>query len=94
MPERKEPPHPMQPVIIADDGYIRFKQNKIIDYLFKAGKLDLNELAFMDFSDEDRMQLAQLLGYSISGYSELSYVSDKSYDKAERKAKILRELLP
>lgn len=30
------------------------------------------------------MQLAQLLGYSVSGYGDLPYVSDESYDKAAK----------
>ncbi len=34
----------------------------------------MNDLAVKDFSDEDRCQFAQLIGYSISGYEELSYV--------------------
>ena len=32
------------------------------------------------------MQLAQLIGYSLSGYSELSYVDDDSYGAAEKMA--------
>lgn len=38
---------------------------------------DLNELARMHFSDEDRRQLAQLSGYSLSGYGELPYVDER-----------------
>ncbi len=34
---------------------------------------DLNVIARMDFSDEDRTQLAQLIGYSVSGAGDLSY---------------------
>jgi hypothetical protein len=66
--------HPQQPIILGDDEVIRFKSNKIIEYLFNSGKLSLNELAMMDFSDEDRIQISQLLGYSVSGFGSLSYV--------------------
>jgi hypothetical protein len=42
----------------------------------------MNKLALMKFSDEDREQFAQLIGYSLSGFSELSYVTDKTYKTA------------
>jgi len=37
----------------------------------------------MNFPDDDRMQFAQLIGYSVGGYEELSYVSDASVEKAD-----------
>jgi hypothetical protein len=86
----KKAKHPMQPPV-WDGDVIRFKRNTIIDYLFKSGKMDLNQLACMPFDDEDRMQLAQLLGYSVSGYGELSYVTDKSYEKAAAKVVKLKK---
>jgi hypothetical protein len=42
----------------------------------------LNDIAMMGFSDEDQEHFAQLIGYSIGGYGELSYVSDESYRAA------------
>jgi len=75
----------MQPLYIAGDGRIRFKENAIVRHLLtSAGKVgvDLNSIAMDDFSDDDRMQLAQLIGYSLGGYGELSYVSDESYNAA------------
>lgn len=75
----------MQPLYIAGDGRIRFKENAIVRHLLtSAGKVgvDLNSIAMDDFSDDDRMQLAQLIGYSLGGYGELSYVSDESYNSA------------
>lgn len=83
--------HPMQPVEWASDGVIRFKENKIIDYLFKTGKLDLNEIAAIPFPPEDRMQLAQLLGYSVSGYGDLSYVTPENLAEAEELRDELRK---
>ncbi len=79
--------HPMQPVELCDGGIVRFKENKIITFMLDAGTnakfFDLNIIAEMGFSAEDRMQLAQLIGYSISGYADLSYVSDESYEEAK-----------
>lgn len=80
--ERDKLEHPMQPAGLDEHGVLRFKENKIIDYLFRSGKLSLNEIAIMSFPEEDRMQVAQLLGYSLSGYGSLSYVTDESYDRA------------
>lgn len=76
------PPHPVQPLIL-DDGIIRFKRNAIVRYLLDAGPFNLNQLALMPFTDEDREQFAQLIGYSLSGFGELSYVSGETYARAE-----------
>lgn len=74
--------HPIQPVEKDDDGFLRFKQNAIVRYLLDNGPFDLNHLAVQRFSDEDREQFAQLIGYSLSGFSELDYVSDEAYEAA------------
>ena len=34
----------------------------------------MNDLAKMNFSNEDRAQFAELIGYSVNGWGELSYV--------------------
>ena len=73
--------HPIQPIEKDEHGTLRFKKNAIVDFLAKDR---LNELAAMDFSREDWEQLAQLIGYSLSGFGDLSYVSDETYDTAER----------
>lgn len=73
---------PMQQIIIDDKGRPRFRQNRIVDFLLEEGPFDMNKLAMMEFSNEDRTQFAQLIGYSIGGYGELPYVSDASYKKA------------
>ena len=69
----KQPKHPRQPLIIDQHGTRRFKENKIVSYLMTLPGGDLNTLACMDFSTEDRRQFAQLIGYSESGYYSLSY---------------------
>lgn len=63
--------HPGAPAIDPDTGRP-----------YHQGKLDLGKLLSMDFPQEDREQFAQLMGYSISGYHELSYVSDESCARA------------
>ena len=83
------PKHPIQPLIVAEDGVHRFKPNKIVQFLLdsaRAGaKNDLNSLACMDFSNDDWTQFAQLIGYSFSGWGTLSYVSNKAWNKASRR---------
>ncbi len=68
-----------QPFVKDRDGVVRFKENKAVRILLDAAQdrgFGLNDLARLDISDEDRRQLAQLIGYSLVGYHELSYVSD------------------
>ncbi len=74
--------HPWQPIEVDADGHSRFKQNKIVRFLLDSGQFDMHTLAMMPFSDEDREQFAQLIGFSVRGFCELSYVSDESYRKA------------
>jgi hypothetical protein len=74
---------PMQPIYLDDKGTARFKENAIVRYILDNGGIDLNQLAFIDFSVEDREQFAQLIGYSVSGFGELGYVTDATYNKAD-----------
>ena len=67
--------HPIQPLEKDDSGVMRFKKNKIVDFLLDGGGFDLNMIATMGFSSEDREQFAQLIGYSLSGFGELGYVN-------------------
>ncbi len=64
------------------DNVIRFRENMIVSYLQNNGSTDMNALAAMDFSNEDRAQFAQLIGFSVSGWGELSYVDDSEADIA------------
>ncbi len=75
--------HPVQPLIVDSDGVQRFKQNAIVRFLLDAGPFSMNALALMPFSDEDRGQFAQLIGYSLAGFGDLPYVSDGDYSRAE-----------
>lgn len=79
--------NPMQPIHQVA-GVTRFKSNKLVEALLEhAGQhgLDLNRLRVLYYSpgyDEDWMQLAQLLGYSVDGFCGLPYVSDQDANVA------------
>jgi len=89
-------PQPMQPVYLTEHNTLRFRQNALVDLLVdrdsERGRVypdfpartdgGLNWIAMQRFSQADQEQLAQLIGYSISGYHELSYVSDQSAAQA------------
>lgn len=74
--------HPIQPLEKDAHGTLRFKANAIVEHLHKTAGVDMNDLAVLDFSDEDRQQFAQLIGYSLCGYGELGYVSEDVYGAA------------
>ena len=81
----------MQPIYLDEHGTARFKENGIVRYLLDAGPFDMNQLAVLPFSDEDREQFAQLIGYSLSGFGELHYTSDVVYQAAWEIARALTE---
>lgn len=62
--------HPQQPTELVN-GVERFKQNAIVRYLLENGPDDLNYLATIPFSLEDRKQFYQLIGYSVCGFCDL-----------------------
>jgi hypothetical protein len=59
-----------------ENGLLRFKANPIVRLLLDKGPLTLNALADLAFSNEDRQQFAQLIGYSVGGYQDLPYVDN------------------
>ena len=77
---------PIQPIYKDKDGRPRFLSNKIVEHLLNLcqdnGLCDMNKLAMIDFSQDDREQFAQLIGYSLDGFGELSYVGDETYSAA------------
>lgn len=66
---------PMQPVYIDPLGTARFRANALVRHLLdQPGGQTLNDLARLpNIPREDWAQLAQLIGYSVSGYGDLSY---------------------
>lgn len=96
--------HPIQPLEDDGKGVIRFKSNAIVRHLLDNGGISMNDLARMEFSQEDREQFAQLIGYSHSGSGDLGYVSDEVWcaaqaiyesgvSETEARANYLRDLL-
>ena len=80
-------PLTMQPIVTDAHGVLRFKKNAIVEHLLDTHQsADMNSLHCMDFTNEDRQQFAQLIGYSVSGYGDLSYVTDEAYEAAEKAA--------
>lgn len=77
--------HPMQKIAVID-GCPRFVTNEIVRFLVSAYPGGLNALTEMNFHDPDWSQLAQLIGYSTSGYGELSYANRKHVVKADKTA--------
>lgn len=84
--------HPSQPVEIVD-GVIRFKKNKIVDWMLEEGTrrglFDLNKL-YLDvqrgqFSKDDYDQLMQLIGYSVSGYGGLDTSNKQRASRAQKR---------
>jgi hypothetical protein len=77
----------MQPVVVVDKIH-RYKENAIVRYMLdegtRAGLFSLNTFPrghqvdgkVVYFKREDHEQLAQLIGYSVSGACDLSYMSD------------------
>lgn len=82
MKNLKNTHHPIQPIGKDEHGVVRFKKNAIVCYLLDNGGIDLNAIARLQFSREDREQFAQLIGYSVCGASDLSYVSSEVIEAA------------
>lgn len=78
--------HPTQPLENDGNCVLRFKENKIVRYLLDNGGISLNKIAMLNFPQEDEEQFAQLIGYSLSGFGSLSYVSDETYEAAAKSA--------
>ena len=85
--------NPIQPLAKDERGVLRFKANAIVQHLLDTHPpIGINQLAAMDFTDDDRQQFAQLIGCSLSGYGELqSYVDDEAYAAAAHMADGLDE---
>ena len=89
--------HPMQKIVKTDSGVVRFRENHIVSALLeectKRGGLDLNKIAIGvatgRFNIEDQIQFAQLIGYSVSGFGDLSYAPRDMVLRADKKAEAL-----
>jgi hypothetical protein len=82
----------MQPIGIASDGFVRFRANAVIRWLQDNGHINLNRIHVEAFPAEDVEQFYQLLGYSVSGYGDLSFVRKKTVEATDAEAeRILAE---
>lgn len=82
--------HPMQEIIFDDRGVARFRENEIVSFLLEHGNHDMNRIASLRVSQADRMQFAQLIGYSVGGFGDLSYADQKVVQKADKKVRKMR----
>ena len=80
---------PLQPVVKVS-GVVRFQANNIVRFLFDNSTINLHRLAQLRylFSQTDWDQFYQLIGYSVSGYSDME-VSRESVQEADRRAEAL-----
>ena len=67
-----------------------FRKSKLVSALLDHGQatgFGLNELAYKYYKDDgyqdEWMQLAQLIGYSVSAFGGLSYASEEVTHKAD-----------
>lgn len=85
---------PMQPVGVDPHGVHRFLENRIVRDVLECSRIagfGLNEIAVGGYSEAEHRQVAQLIGYSVSGYGTLSYVNDESYERAHDRSEALLE---
>jgi hypothetical protein len=86
-PTTRERKHPNQPIGFDDSGkVIRFKRNYIVEWL-ATERSDLNAIFRVHHGkpgfEEDYNQLMQLIGYSVSGYGDLSTSPDATVQAAD-----------
>jgi hypothetical protein len=79
----------MQPLLRDEHGRLRFKSNAVVNALLDHGQstnCGLNELRMRDFPQEDWEQFYQLIGFSVSGYGDVSVISRKTVNRADKRA--------
>lgn len=85
-----EIPHPLQDIFLDTDGIVKFRENRIIASMFNSGKIDWRKIDRSEFSDEDKRQLAMLMGLSVDDFACLPYIDE---DTKEQVNAIKMELL-
>jgi hypothetical protein len=74
---------PVRPMILDENGVLRFRENAIVRDLLDSGPLDLNAIALRHYTRADREELAMLLGYSVSGISDLRYMRQQTITRID-----------
>lgn len=77
--------HPLQTIVRAEDGVIRFQGNVLVQHLLDSypGGAAALRLACPAADNGDWEQLDQLLGWSVSGFGDLPYVSRETIEAAD-----------
>lgn len=80
--------HPLQPLERDSHGVLRFKENRAVSALYeqlRTLKFDPWIILARDpnVTKDDLRQFAQLIGYSVSGASELSYMDEETLEAAQ-----------
>ena len=91
---------PHQPCEIDKNGVFRFKENRIVrkllDLCWSHRIFDLNDIAALVqtgvYTKEERDQLRQLIGYSISGFLELDITQGSRRAANYRQRKLERRV--
>ena len=78
----------MQPIALDENGTARFRENDVVRWLTEE-VIDLNKISIQcqlrDFDKYDVAQFWQMLGYSVSGYGDLSFIPKSIVQKADAK---------
>lgn len=70
---------PHQPLTVDATGTVCFQENQLVQFCIESGLVNMNMLmALPNISNADRMQFAQLIGYTFGGFAELPYVDDET----------------
>lgn len=82
--------HPFQPLGRDAEGLLRFKKNTMVEFMFSKGciSLSMDEFGKLLFPLEDREQFVQLLGCSLTNFSNLPYVRAETYSAVVQKTAI------
>jgi hypothetical protein len=66
--------------IFDENGVQRFRKNGVLTHLVKIRSIELNQIALMfgrgSFSQRDFAEFNMALGYSVSGFADLSHFKD------------------
>lgn len=87
---------PDQPLYVDSDGCARFRENRIVRFMLSVCRehgVNLSVIGAMtadgSYSNEEFAQLAQLIGYSVYGFGELSVNPREIVERCDKKAEEL-----
>ena len=85
----------MQPIAPDSHGVARFRENDVIRWLVDVKGVNLNEVSRVaqteEFDRYDVAQFWQMLGYSVSGYGDISFIPKSVVEKADSKVEEMRK---